>query len=103
VERNSNGIRMRNPKHISNAISSLVQQLGIEVKIKQGEVLDAWTRIVGDHIAKVAIPTGIRNGKLFVHVTHSTWRNELIFLKQELIAKINKEMKQEIVKEIIFR
>ena len=96
-------MRTSNPKHIGNALSSTIHQLGIESKIKQGEVLDAWSRIVGEQIAKVTSADRIENGKLFVHVTRATWRNELVFLKQALITKVNKEMNQEIVKDIIFR
>ena len=91
------------PKHISTAISSVIQQLGIGGKMKQMEVLEEWPRIVGEQIAKVTSAERLDGGKLFIHVTRSTWRNELVFLKKALIAKINREMNQEIVKDIIFR
>jgi len=44
----------------------------------------------------------IRDGKLFVRVKNAAWRNELLYLKKEIIDKINGEMKQKIVKDIIF-
>ena len=96
-------MRTSDPKHIGSAISSVIQQLGIGQRIKQGEVLEAWPRIVGEQIAKVTSADRIEGGKLFVHVTRSTWRNELVFLKKALVAKVNKEMNQEIIKDIIFR
>jgi len=45
----------------------------------------------------------MRDGKLFVHVSQAEWRNELIFLKKDLIEKINTSMHQDIVNDIIFR
>ena len=45
----------------------------------------------------------MRDGKLFVHVPQAEWRNELIFLKKDLIEKINTTMHQDIVNDIIFR
>ncbi|MBI1808119.1 MAG: DUF721 domain-containing protein [Ignavibacteria bacterium] len=91
------------PKPISSAIANTFQQLGIGVKVRQYEMLDRWPSIVGEQIATIATAERIRDGKLFVRVNHPTWRNELVFLKKELVRKINSTMNQEIVKDIIFR
>ena len=96
-------MKQTHPKLIGSAIASALQQLGMGSRIKQYEVLDAWPRIVGDQIAKVATAERIESGKLFVHVTRAAWRNELVFLKKALVVKINKEMNQEVVKDIVFR
>jgi len=96
-------MRKSKPKQINNVISSVIQQLGLGPKIKQHELLDAWPRIVGDQIAKVTTATSIVNGKLVVRVKYATWRNELIFLKRGIISKINKEMNQEFIKDILFK
>lgn len=90
-------------KSLGSALSAVVQELGLGLKIQQTKVLDDWPMIVGEQIANVTVAERFDAGKLFVHVTRATWRNELIFLKAELIAKINKHMNQEIVKDIIFR
>ncbi len=91
------------PKLISNAITSVIQQLGIGGKLKELEVLEVWPKIVGEQIAKVTTAERIERGKLFIHVTRATWRNELVYLKKTLITKINTEMNREIVQDIIFR
>ena len=96
-------MRKSNPKHISNSIKSVFHQLGLGIKLREYEILDAWPRIVGKQIAKVTNAERINDGKLFIHVASSTWRSELVFLKKELIRKINQAMNQEIVKDIIFR
>jgi len=91
------------PKWLQSALATVVQELGLGLKIQQSKVLDDWPVIVGEQIANVTVVERFDAGKLFVHVTKSTWRNELIFLKGDLIAKINKHMNEEIVKDIIFR
>lgn len=91
------------PKLIGNAISSVIQQLGIGGKLKELEVLELWPNIVGEQIAKVTTAERIERGKLFIHVTRATWRNELVYLKKTLITKINTEMNREVVQDIIFR
>jgi len=96
-------MRTSHPKPLIDILTATLKQLGLGTKIKQHEVLDLWSQIVGDQISKVTSAESIRDGKLFIAVKHSAWRNELLFLKQELIQKINKEMNQEIIKDIIFR
>jgi predicted nucleic acid-binding Zn ribbon protein len=91
------------PKQIGSGISSVLGMLGIGGKIKQYEVIDAWPQIVGGPIADVTKAERITDGKLFVHVEEAVWRNELVYLKKDLIEKINDTMHQEIVRDIIFR
>ena len=88
---------------MGTAIPHVLQELGLGKRLKQYEVLESWPKIVGGQIAKVASAERIEAGKLFVCVSRAPWRNELVFLKNELITKINKALKQEIVKDIIFR
>ena len=91
------------PKSLSDALGDALDGLGISAKIKQYEVVNEWPRIVGKQIAEVARAESIHNGKLLVRVTRSAWRNELVYLKKELMAKINGAMKGEVVTDIIFR
>ncbi|MBA4311812.1 MAG: DUF721 domain-containing protein [Chlorobiaceae bacterium] len=89
-------------RHIGTAIESVLKQLGIGERLRQYEILEAWSSIVGEQISKVTKAEHIREGKLFVHVTHATWRNELVYLKKDIIDKLNNAMNQKIVKDIIF-
>lgn len=89
-------------KPIGAAIESVLKQLGIGERLRQYEVLDLWASVVGEQISKATEAESIRDGKLFVRVKHAAWRNELLYLKKEIIDKINGEMKQKIVKDIIF-
>ncbi|TLY29659.1 MAG: DUF721 domain-containing protein [Ignavibacteria bacterium] len=90
-------------RSISSGISAVLDELSLGRTIKQYEILDAWPRIVGSQIASVSTAERMRDGKLFVHVPQAEWRNELIFLKKDLIEKINTAMHQDIVNDIIFR
>jgi predicted nucleic acid-binding Zn ribbon protein len=91
------------PKIIGDAIQQTLINLGIAEKLSQYEVVNAWDQIVGDSIARVTKAESIRDGKLVVKVVHPTWRQELVFLKTDLIAKINRKMNGEIIKDIIFK
>ncbi len=92
------------PKQIGTGITAVLETLGIDEKVKRYEVFDRWAETVGEQIARVTKPEYITpDGKLFVRVSRATWRNELLFLKKDLIARIKTMMKQEVVQDIIFR
>lgn len=91
------------PKQLSLLLNDVMTELGIGQRIKQMRVLEVWARTVGKQIAEATEAERISGGKLVVRVKKAPWRNELIFLKKEIIAKLNSTMGEEIVKDIIFR
>ena len=91
------------PTNINDAIHQTLCGLGMAEKLSQYEVVNSWAEIVGDSIARVTKTESIRDGALVVRVMHPAWRQELVFLKIELIEKINRTLKKEIVKDIIFK
>jgi predicted nucleic acid-binding Zn ribbon protein len=96
-------LRQTKPKLIGNSIQAILSDYGLLPRMKQFDALNLWAEVVGEQIAKVAKAEKIDHGSLIVRVEKPVWRNELIFLKKEIIAKINEMMKEEIVKEIIFK
>lgn len=91
------------PKRLGDLIPALLEKLGLTKGIADHSVLERWPEIVGPKIAEVATAERIRDGKLWVSVSHPAWRNELVFMKRELIDKINATMGSDVVKDIIFR
>lgn len=96
-------MKTRNPRPIGISLPEVMTSLGLAGKIKQFEVLEIWPVVVGEQIAAVTRAERIQEGKLFISVNRSTWRNELVFLKKELITRINAVMQRDVVKDIIFR
>jgi predicted nucleic acid-binding Zn ribbon protein len=91
------------PRQIGGSLDSVLSKLGLSVKLRRFQVLELWSSIVGEQIASVTTAERMDGDKLLIRVSRAPWRNELIFLKKELIAKINSAMNQEVVKDIIFR
>ncbi len=91
------------PKPISGVLDTLLQQLGIETKIKQYGVVDLWSKLVGEQIARVTQVEKVEGCVVFVRVTAAPWRTELIFRKKEILEKIHTAMNSETIKDIRFR
>lgn len=96
-------MKTSNPKPLNAVLASVLQELGLGRRIKQLKVIDLWADVVGEQIAKVTIAERVNGGKLIVRVSKAPWRTELVFLKKEIIGKLNQAIGEELVKEIIFR
>ena len=97
-----NSTTKRGPKPLSKSLSILLKSLGIENKIKQNEIIIRWPEIVGEKISKVTTADKIENGILFVRVTNSAWRNELIYMKNEIISRIYSSLNTDLIRDIRF-
>ncbi len=92
----------KGPERIGSVLGNLLKDLGLEKRIKEQELIINWEKIVGNNIAENTKPFKIEGAKLFLKVKSSSWRNELFYLKKELITKLNDSAKQELIKDIIF-
>ncbi len=90
-------------KSLGDALDELVENLGIRKKLREQDVFELWDKAVGERIAEIAKPTRISKGTLFVSVQSGTWRNELSMRREEILARLNETVNEEIVKDIKFQ
>ncbi|MBC8277860.1 MAG: DUF721 domain-containing protein [FCB group bacterium] len=87
---------------IGDAIKEFLQSQGFTEKIEQADVIRMWPEIVGDKIASKTEAKRISKGMLMVKVSDSAWRNELVYMRENLRKKINSRIGKDLVKEIKF-
>lgn len=90
------------PESLGGILQNLLKNLGLERRINEQKVILNWEKIVGVNIAEKTKAFKIEGKKLFVKVQSPSWRNELFYLKKEIIEKLNSSVKQEVIKDIIF-
>ncbi len=88
-------------KHVTSLKSELNGLLK-GIKKYQKERFAYWEEVVGEKIAKVAVPVKNKKGILFVKVEDAVWRFELTRRKEEILNKINEHSKKGIIKDIVF-
>ncbi len=69
---------------------------------KRWKLWKNWEKVTGSLIAKNSTPVDYNKGTLFVWVKHSVILQDLIFMREDIINKINKYIGQEWVKKISF-
>jgi len=76
---------------------------GMAIPLLECKLQQHWAAIVGDHIARHTWPDSIRHRKLYLVAENSVWLQQLLFLKPELLAKINAAADGKALTEIILR
>jgi hypothetical protein len=94
---------MAKPKHIGSILDGTLKALEIDVPLKAYSIWGAWKEIVGESVALHAQPHSIQNHILFIHVSHSTWIQQLQFLKATLLEKINSFLGEPLIQDIRFK
>jgi len=61
-----------------------------------------WSQIVGRHIAKRTSEIRLKNDTLFVRLNSAALRTELSFAKTKIIRNLNRQLGEDIIKEIVF-
>ncbi len=87
---------------LGKILHQLLERYGLAQRAKEIEALNLWPEVVGEKIAKVTEARDVRDGRLFVKVENSVWRNELYYLKQEFINQLNRRLGQNILNDIMF-
>ena len=95
--------RMNKTVSLKDELDDFMKYIGLDGKMHDLKILDAWEECVGSSIAKHSAPIEIRSAKLFVKAENAVWRYELSLRKEEIIENLNRVLKKSIIKEIVFR
>ena len=90
-------------QHIQVAIQNFLKKSGLNSGVEQQEALKIWGETVGNKISKNTEPMSVKNGVLVIKTTNSVWKQELQIQKTEIIKRLNKRLKKNIIKEIRFK
>ncbi len=93
----------RKPERIGNILPDVIRNLGLDSKLEEVELEKLWGTVVGERIAAVSRPRGIRDGVLTVEVDTSAWMQELSFRKKQIIDLVRKKFSRLEVRDIRFR
>ncbi|MEW6685540.1 MAG: DUF721 domain-containing protein [Candidatus Edwardsbacteria bacterium] len=93
---------MQKPEAVGSILKRVISDLGIEKKLKEEEAILQWPEVVGPLIAGKTLPFRVERGKLFVKVSSSVWMQQLIFLRPQIVEKLNTKIGKKAIEEIIF-
>jgi predicted nucleic acid-binding Zn ribbon protein len=95
-------MKKSNEHTLKQVIDELIKSYNLDDKLKETNLTDCWGKIVGKMIAKHTNNLFLHKKILYVKLDSAALRNELSFSKQKIIKLINKEVKEDIIEQIVF-
>ena len=89
-------------ERLGELLDASLKRLDLDSRMADYGVWTIWNQAVGSTIARNAQPEKIRNGTLIVKVSSPVWMQQLQFMKEMIAAKLNEQLKSNIVKNIFF-
>src|SRR5881397_3827551 len=85
-------------------LPKLMQKLGLKERLRETEVIDAWSSIVGEFIAAHSAPVALRDGILYVRVLQPALHYELEQIsKREILRKLKQRFGGKTIRDVRFR
>jgi predicted nucleic acid-binding Zn ribbon protein len=85
-------------------LPKLMQRLGLKERLHETEVMEAWSKIVGDFIAAHSAPVALREGILYVRVLQPALHYELEQVsKIDILRKLKQRFGGKVIRDVRFR
>lgn len=99
-------MKKRSPQPHLQKLGDVLQLILKERKIlltsEKRHLQEMWSKAVGSQIATQTTPERLQKGTLFVKVSSPAWMQQLHFMKEEMIEKINRQAGDHSVRNIFF-
>jgi hypothetical protein len=90
-----------------NGIQDILRQLfaerDMETRFKRYRVWQLWEAAVGAQIAARARPVRLRQEVLEVRVDHPVWMQQLQLLKPRILARLNQQLGEPLIRDLFLR
>lgn len=94
----------RSARAAGQVLPRVLQELRIDQRRFETEVVKVWNHALDPVIAQHAQPVGLRNGTLFVNVDHSAWLSEIVrYRRKEILERLQLSFGPEFIARISFR
>ena len=88
----------------ADVLPKLMQRLGLKERLHETEVMEAWSKIVGDFIAAHSGPVALREGILYVRVLQPALHYELEQVsKIDILRKLKQRFGGKVIRDVRFR
>lgn len=88
---------------LSQAIEQFIRQSRIRNDIRGMQIEEIWEKLMGRTISKYTEKIQLVNQTLFITTSVAPLKNELHFQKAQIMARVNEELGEALVKEVVIQ
>jgi predicted nucleic acid-binding Zn ribbon protein len=96
-------MRKSQTQQIGDVIRDCLRELQIERKLKEVDVISHWQEIMGRTVSSRTEKIYIKGQILYIHVTSSVLKTELLMMRQQIIDRLNERAGEKLIASIVIR
>ncbi len=96
-------MKRNNALPIGELIRHYLRQESLETPLNEVRLIKAWPEVVGPTINSYTGNLTIKNQVLYVHLTSSVLRQELMMGREILVRNLNQRVGAQVITNIVFR
>lgn len=97
-------MRKHNTESLGEALRQFFEENPFfQRKLAESRVISGWRKILGSAVSSYTTNIYFRNNILYVHLSSSVLRAELIMVKERIVQNLNTHVGMEVIQDIIFR
>jgi predicted nucleic acid-binding Zn ribbon protein len=93
-------LRKREPASVGDILKSLVRKTNLGKKIEQARIWTEWADLAGPALAEHGRPHAVKDNTLIIEVDSTVWMNRYAYYKWDILKRINRLFKREIISDI---
>lgn len=91
---------MKSYLSLGEAIQAFLDKHGLKQETKIQQAIGEWPRLMGEPIAQNTEKIWFEGGTLYVKVKSPLWKNELQLARQKIKDTLNRDMGENLIKEV---
>ncbi|RIH65377.1 DUF721 domain-containing protein [Mariniphaga sediminis] len=96
-------MRKSNTQSLGDVLREYIREMHMEKKLKEVDVVQSWETLLGKTIASYTRNIYLSKGILYVEISSSVVKNELIMMREEIRSRLNELAGDEMIEKIVFK
>jgi hypothetical protein len=88
---------------IGEALKEFLKKSRLKNGVQAMQIEEAWEKIMGKTIANYTDKIEIINSTLFISTSVAPLKNELVYQREKIIERVNEELGERVIKEVVVR
>lgn len=96
-------MRKTNEQPIGEAIKELFKAFHLDNRVHEVQIKDLWVKVMGKTIAHYTSDIKLKDGKLFISLNSAPLKQDLHYNRDKIIERLNAEIGETVVKEVVIK
>lgn len=96
-------MKKNNEQPVGDAIKDMFKAFHLDEKVNEVRIKEVWTKVMGNSIANYTSDIKLKKGILSIALNSAPLKQDLTYNRNKIIERINEEMGERIVTEVIIR